>query len=280
MAVPYKNSVASQDPLYQYMHDMSKLHLITPEQEVELAGKIAAGDQHAKNTMIQANLRLVICIAKRYSKQGIPLSDLIEEGNLGLIRAVEKFDPKFGARFSTYATWWIRQSIERAIMNQCRIIRLPIHMVKKFRKYLRAVTELQNTLTREPTFREIADRLEVSIDQIDQLSQYEKLEISLDNAVNEEQDLYLHETLTDPNEVDPSLQIEHNELAEELGREISELNNRDREILEQRYGIDRVKSVTLDQIGTEQSLTRERVRQIQMKTVNRLKKSMRARGFD
>lgn len=280
MALPPKKGASSPDPLYQYMHEMSKLHLISPEKEIDLAKQIAAGDHEAKDTLIKANLRLVICIAKRYSKQGLPIADLIEEGNLGLIRAAEKFDPKYGARFSTYATWWIRQAVERAIMNQCRIIRLPIHVTKKFRQYLRVVTMLQNKLNREPTFKEIADELKMSVEQIDKIAQYDRHEISLDNALSEDQDLYLHETLNDPNEPEPSTLLEGKELKENLDKEIAKLDRRDREILEQRYGLNRPKSVTLEKIGSEQDLTRERVRQIQLKTLKNIKKSMKTRGFD
>lgn len=279
MTTPFNKRAPSPDPLYQYMLEMSKLHLISQEDEISLAKRIANGDVSAKNQMIKANLRLVICIAKRYTKQGVPLSDLIEEGNLGLIRAVEKFDPKFGARFSTYATWWIRQAIERAIMNQCRIIRLPVHIVKQFRHYLRVVVYLQNKLNREPTLKEIADELKMSLDQINQLAQYDKFEVSLDNPFDDNQDMHLHETLSDPNETDPSRALESDELREALAQEIEHLEPRDREILAQRYGLDRKKSATLEQISQSEHITRERVRQIQNSTLKRLKKSLKSKGY-
>lgn len=278
MAKKHDNTPASRDPVYQYIEDISKRPLISPKKEIELAHKIAKGDNTAKNALIEANLRLVICIARRYTQRGIAFADLIEEGNIGLIRAVEKFDPKYGARFSTYATWWIRQSIERAIMNQSRMIRIPVHVIKKFKRYCHVVKKLQNTLNREPTFKEIAEKLSLPIQEIEEFMQYDTSEISLDGPTHSERDLLMHESLSDPNEKDPLEVIASEEQGAAIDKALAELDFREQDILLKRYGMDRTQVITLDEIATENHLTRERVRQIQLKSIKHLKQSLKQQG--
>lgn len=278
MAKKHQSETLSRDSVYQYIDDIAKKSLISPEEEIILAKKIGAGDTRAKNQLIEANLRLVICIARRYTHRGLALADLIEEGNIGLIRAVEKFDPKYGARFSTYATWWIRQAIERAIMNQSRLIRIPVHVIKKFKRYSHVVKKLQQSLNREPTFKEIADRLSLPISQIEAFMQYDTAEISLDAPSHSETELLLHESLSDPNQNNPVEMLASEQLGTAIDNALEALDHRDRIILKKRYGMEKTEVVTLEEIATENSLTRERVRQIQLKSLKQVRQSLKQQG--
>ncbi|MCS5711196.1 sigma-70 family RNA polymerase sigma factor [Candidatus Berkiella aquae] len=259
------------DPIYQYLHEIGQIALLSPEQEKSLAVQLQNGSQKAKNHLIEANLRLVVCIARRYMNRGLSLPDLIEEGNLGLIHAVEKFDPENGARFSTYATWWIRQSIERAIMNQVKMIRLPVHLVKKQRKYQRV---LQQKLQKgdEPNLEELAKEMGISEKNLNDLISLDKPEVSVDATINDEQDVYLLETLADQNSEDPVDVIQTEDLHEMVESWLKTLSKRELEIIERRYGIHGCEVMTLDNIGDCTNLTRERVRQIQLQILKQLRR--------
>lgn len=259
------------DSLYQYLLEIGKMQLLTAREEKSLSKKMHAGDANAKNRLIEANLRLVVCIARRYTNRGLSLSDLIEEGNLGLIHAVEKFDPENGARFSTYATWWIRQSIERAIMNQAKMIRLPVHLVKKYRKYLRTFQHLTKINHQEPSNHEVAKEMGISFEELQDILALDKPEFSIDAAINEEQDIFLIETIADESAIDPVEQIQSNELHGMLESWLSTLSGREREIIEKRFGIHEHPLMTLESIGENTKLTRERVRQIQLQTLRNLR---------
>ncbi|MBN9286980.1 MAG: hypothetical protein BGO43_11385 [Gammaproteobacteria bacterium 39-13] len=267
------------DSIYQYLVEIGQIKLLTPEEEKSLARKMQKGDPRAKNKLIEANLRLVVCIARRYINRGLPLSDLIEEGNLGLIHAVEKFDPENGARFSTYATWWIRQSIERALMNQSRMIRLPVHLAKKHRQYLRARQKLMQAYDREPTIAEVAEEMGISIDSLQELVSLERQEISIDIPINEEQDIFFVETLADHDNKDPVDVIQAQDLHNLLENWLASLNEREREIIEKRFGIHGVNVMTLESIGESTELTRERVRQIQLQILKQLRRHYQSVGI-
>lgn len=260
------------DPINQYLHEIGQIALLSPEQEKSLARQLQNGNQHAKNHLIEANLRLVVCIARRYLNRGLSLPDLIEEGNLGLIHAVEKFDPENGARFSTYATWWIRQSIERALMNQVKMIRLPVHLVKKQKKYQRTLQHLLQMGEEEPSMEEISKAMGVTQDNLLDLISLDKPEVSVDAAINEEQDTYLLETLADQNSEDPIEAIQTQDLHDIIESSLRSLSKRELEIIERRYGIHGHDVMTLDSIGECTHLTRERVRQIQLQILKQLRR--------
>ena len=267
------------DSIYQYLVEIGQIKLLTAEQEKSLARQMLAGDKKAKSHLIEANLRLVVCIARRYINRGLPLADLIEEGNLGLIHAVEKFDPEVGARFSTYATWWIRQSIERALMNQSRLIRLPVHLAKKHRQYLRARQQLMQRDEKEPSLQEIAKVMGVPVETLQDLVSLDRQEVSIDAPINEEQDIFFVETLPDLAAEDPVEQLQSNELKKLLDEYLSTLNERELEIIEKRFGIHGADVMTLEHIGDEASLTRERVRQIQLQILKQMKRQFHAAGI-
>lgn len=265
------------DSINQYLSEIGQIALLTPEEEKSLATQMHQGSMQAKNKLIEANLRLVVCIARRYINRGLSLSDLIEEGNLGLIHAVEKFDPEVGARFSTYATWWIRQSIERAIMNQARVIRVPVHMAKKQKQYFKTQQRLLQS-GEEPTMGEIASEMGVSQEALNDLVSYDKQEISLDSAINDEQDILLMETLSDDSIDDPVDKLQDEDLHKMLEEWLGQLSRRDLDIIEKRYGIHGANVMTLESIGETNDLTRERVRQIQLQTLRQLRKKYHAAG--
>ncbi len=267
------------DSIYQYLVEIGQIKLLTPEEEKSLARSMLAGDKHAKNKMIEANLRLVVCIARRYINRGLPLPDLIEEGNLGLIHAVEKFDPENGARFSTYATWWIRQSIERAIMNQSRMIRLPVHLAKKHRQFIRAQQKLLQNGNREPSMYDIAKEMGISIEALQELISLDRQEVSIDAAINEEQDIFFVETLADHTHKDPVDVLQEHDLHQMLEYWLSTLSEREREIIEKRFGIHGMDMMTLEDIGEHTELTRERVRQIQLQILKHLRRQYHSVGI-
>jgi RNA polymerase nonessential primary-like sigma factor len=246
-----------------------------------LARKIQdQGDFAAKTHLIEANLRLVVCIARRYMNRALGIADLIEEGNLGLIRAVEKFSAENGTRFSTYATWWIRQSIERALINQSRMVRLPIHLAKRFKKYLQTQQKLLAKLGREPSLMEIAEQMQVSVETIHDLSLLDRQEVSIDAPINEDQDIFLLETIPDRSDTDPVDHIQSDEVQAKIKEWLAALNPRELEIIEKRFGLNGHDEMTLDNIGESTHLTRERVRQIQLQILRRLRRLCRESGIE
>lgn len=262
-----------------YLNEIGFSALLTAEEEVHYARLAKKNDAAARRKMIESNLRLVVKIARHYSNRGLPLLDLIEEGNLGLMHAVEKFDPERGFRFSTYATWWIRQTIERAIMNQTRTVRLPIHIVKELNTYLRAARQLAQKLDHEPTVEEIAQLLDKSFDEVQRVLKLNEHITSVDAPVGNEADKSLLETLPDTHENDPEHILSDENLHKHLEKWLMELLPNQREIVARRYGLLGYDRATLEEVGEEVGLTRERVRQIQMESLRSLRKIMEKQGF-
>jgi RNA polymerase nonessential primary-like sigma factor len=255
-----------------YLNEIGETPLLTAEEEVVVARAARAGDEPSRHCMIKSNLRLVVMIAKRYGGRDLPLLDLIEEGNLGLMRAVEKFDPERGFRFSTYATWWIRQNIERALMNHGRTIRLPIHVQKDINKVSRCSRELQRSLRREPSTAEIANVLHRDPGEVSNLLKIAEHSLSVDNRVSEESDRSYVETVPSLVETDPSTILNDKDVQACLVDWLGSLPERQREILARRFGLLGYEASTLEEVGKEVSLTRERVRQIQLDALARLKR--------
>jgi len=262
----------SVDPVTLYMREISRYDLLTAEQEVELARAIAKGSEEARQKMINANLRLVVKIARRYVNRGIPLSDLIEEGNIGLMRAVEKFDEVHGCRFSTYATWWIRQAVERGIMNQARTIRLPVHVGKEFNAMMRTVNILRSKLEREPTDEEIAEKMGKKRARIQALQSAHQYTESADVSLHEEGDFTLYDVTEDEHAEQPGDHLEESIRANLLHSWLEELTEKEREVVYLRYGLNSGNdSWTLESIGRHMGVTRERIRQIQVGALQKLR---------
>ena len=270
---------AQMDATRLYLNEIGISKLLTAEEEVYFARLAQKGDQAARQRMIESNLRLVVKIARRYMNRGLALLDLIEEGNLGLIRAVEKFDPERGFRFSTYATWWIRQTIERAIMNQTRTIRLPIHVVKEINVYLRAARKLAQTLDHEPSSEEIADLLDKPIDEVKRMLGLNERVTSVDTPFGKDADKPLLDTIADEKTQDPTVDIQNDGLNANLDRWLGKLNDKQREVVERRFGLHGYENSTLEQVANELGVTRERVRQIQMDALRRLRDILERDGF-
>lgn len=266
-------------PTQIYLSEIGFAPLLTAEEEVMLAKQIEKGDEKARHRMIESNLRLVVKIARRYLNRGLPLLDLIEEGNLGLMHAVEKFDADRGFRFSTYATWWIRQTIERAIMNQTRTIRLPIHVVKELNVYLRAGRELMQKLDHEPTAEEIAQVIDCPVEDVKHALSLNERVTSVDAPAGNEADKPLIETIADTAENDPATILVNENLNQNLEMWINELTELQREVIARRYGLLGHERATLEEVGHIIGLTRERVRQIQVDALKTLRKIMERHGF-
>lgn len=260
------------DAIKLYLRDIQKTKLLTAEDERELAVRIAAGDKAARDRMIESNLRLVVKIAKRYINRGLPFLDLIEEGNLGLIKAVERFKISKECRFSTYATWWIRQSIERALVNQSRTIRLPVHVSDDINKMLRISRELMQKLNREPVVKEIAASMGVDQAYVRRLMQLLKKTYSIERPMGENNDYFLLDTIEDASAVSPSEQLENVDRYEHVSQWFESLSENEKSILTLRFGLNDTESQTLDTIGKQFGVTRERIRQIEAKTIEKLRK--------
>ena len=261
------------DPVQLYLNDIGSTPLLTAAEEVFVARASLAGDEAARHRMINSNLRLVVMIAKRYTNRGLPLLDLIEEGNLGLMRAVEKFDPERGFRFSTYATWWIRQSIERALMNQGRTIRLPIHIQKDINTVVRCTRELRSSLRREPSTSEIAEVLDRDPGEVSKLLKLSEKITSVDNQLSDDTERSLVDTVSSHLEDNPLSLVDDEKVEGCLEEWLDDLPDRQREILARRFGLMGYDASTLEAVGEEVGLTRERVRQIQIDALARLRRA-------
>ena len=262
-----------------YLSEIGYSPLLNAEQEIYFGRMVVQGDNEARSRMITSNLRLVVKIARRYMNRGLALLDLIEEGNLGLIHAVEKFDPERGFRFSTYATWWIRQTIERAIMNQARTIRLPIHIVKEINVYLRAARQLSQSLDREPNSEDVAQLLDRPIDDVEQMLRLNERTASVDMPVAKGVERTLLETLPDESNSDPSVLLQTADVQHKLDIWLDRLNPKQRAVVMRRFGLRGHETGTLEQVGKELGVTRERVRQIQIDALQRLRKILEREGF-
>lgn len=279
--IAYTSSTTNEvDPTQLYLREIGASPLLSAEEEIQYARLVQAGDLKARNHMIQCNLRLVVKIARRYLNRGLSLLDLIEEGNLGLIRAVEKFDPNRGFRFSTYATWWIRQNIERALMNQTRTIRLPIHVIKELNVCLRKAREVAQSIDHEPTSDEIADAMETDKEIINKLLRLNEKTVSFDTPIGEESDKPLLDALAAENEQIPALLHEESDLYNKLNDLLEQLNDKQKAILSHRFGLRGHEESTLEEVGKEVGLTRERVRQIQVEALKQLRSMMKEEGIE
>jgi len=267
------------DATQLYLGEIGFSPLLTAEEEVYFARKALKGCEASRKRMIESNLRLVVKIARRYNNRGLALLDLIEEGNLGLIRAVEKFDPERGFRFSTYATWWIRQTIERAIMNQTRTIRLPIHVVKELNVYLRTARELAQELDHEPTAEEIAAKLDKPVSEVSKMLRLNEKISSVDTPMGGDSDKGLLDILSDDRYEGPEETIQDNDIKSNIVHWLEELNPKQREVLARRFGLLGYEASTLEDVGKEIGLTRERVRQIQVEALRRLKDILSHQGL-
>lgn len=267
------------DATQLYLNEIGFSPLLSAEEEVYFARKALKGEEAARKRMIESNLRLVVKISRRYVNRGLALLDLIEEGNLGLIRAVEKFDPERGFRFSTYATWWIRQTIERAIMNQTRTIRLPIHVVKELNVYLRAARELAQKLDHEPTAEDIAKLLDKPVSDVERVLGLNERITSVDAPIGPSSDRTIVDTIADTRVSDPAVLLQDSDLTANLDQWLEELTDKQREVLSRRFGLRGHEVSTLEEVGREIGLTRERVRQIQVEALKRLRDIMEKQGL-
>ena len=266
----------ADDSVRLYLREIGKIPLLTPEEEADLADRIVKGDQKAKNKMVESNMRLVVSIAKRYGGRGLDFLDLIQEGNTGLLRAVDKFDPAKGFKFSTYATWWVRQAITRAIADQARTIRIPVHMVETINKVLRTTRKLTTELNREPTSEEIAKELKMDVDKVDYVMRIKQDIASLDASVGKEgddEDSVLGDFVEDEERTSPEDSAANQILKEQLSEIIATLTDREQKIIRLRFGIGGGRPHTLEEVGNEFDVTRERIRQIEAKALSKLRKN-------
>jgi RNA polymerase nonessential primary-like sigma factor len=262
-----------------YLNEIGFSPLLSAEEEVYFSRLAQKGDEAGRRRMIESNLRLVVKISRRYLNRGLALLDLIEEGNLGLIRAVEKFDPERGFRFSTYATWWIRQTIERAIMNQTRTIRLPIHVVKEINVYLRAARHLSQTLDHEPSAEEIAEMLDKPIEDVKRMMGLNERVTSVDMPLGRDGERSLLDAIPDENNIDPSELLQDENIRNSIDLWLDKLSDKQREVVERRFGLHGYDPSTLEDVGAEIGVTRERVRQIQIEALKRLREIMESQGY-
>ena len=273
------NTESSTDPTTIYLKEIGFLALLSAEQEVKLAREVLQGNAASKGLMIVSNLRLVVAVAKRYQNRGLSLLDLIEEGNLGLIRAVEKFDPELGFRFSTYATWWIKQNIDRALMNQARIIRLPIHVMKDMNAYLRAAESLREQDGKEPAIEAIAEKMGVPVKTVRKLQRYNTHICSVDLPLTDSTDCTLLDTLPDSRESEPELLLQEENIQAKIEIWLQRLSEKQREVVARRFGLSGYECSTLEDVGREVGITRERVRQIQIEALAKLRRMLEREGF-
>ena len=275
LSVP--EGVSIEDPVRMYLKEIGKVPLLSAEEEIELAKKMEQGDENAKKRLAEANLRLVVSIAKRYVGRGMLFLDLIQEGNLGLIRAVEKFDYTKGFKFSTYATWWIRQAITRAIADQARTIRIPVHMVETINKLIRVSRQLLQELGREPTPEEIAEEMDMPVDRVREILKISQEPVSLETPIGEEEDSHLGDFIQDDNVPVPADAAAFTLLKEQLVEVLGTLTEREQKVLRLRFGLDDGRARTLEEVGKEFNVTRERIRQIEAKALRKLRHPSRSR---
>ncbi len=275
LSVP--EGISIEDPVRMYLKEIGKVPLLSAEEEIELAQRMEAGDNEAKKRLAEANLRLVVSIAKRYVGRGMLFLDLIQEGNLGLIKAVEKFDYRKGYKFSTYATWWIRQAITRAIADQARTIRIPVHMVETINKLIRVSRQLLQELGREPTPEEIAEEMHMSVERVREILKISQEPVSLETPIGEEEDSHLGDFIQDDNVPVPAEAAAFTMLKEQLEEVLSTLTDREQKVLRLRFGLDDGRARTLEEVGKEFNVTRERIRQIEAKALRKLRHPSRSR---
>ncbi len=277
--VKAKGRPAEADATRLYLSEIGASPLLSAEEEVHYARMAQRGEDAGRKRMIESNLRLVVKIARRYMNRGLALLDLIEEGNLGLIRAVEKFDPERGFRFSTYATWWIRQTIERAIMNQTRTIRLPIHVVKEMNVYLRAARKLTQELSHEPSPEDVARMLDKPIENVKRMMGLNERVTSIDTPLGRDSDATVVDSIRDEGQNDPAGVLQNNDVNNRIDGWLSQLNDKQREVVERRFGLHGYEISTLEEVGNEIGVTRERVRQIQIEALRRLREVLERDGY-
>ena len=275
LSVP--DGISTEDPVRMYLKEIGKVPLLTAEEEIELAKRMELGDQEAKKRLAEANLRLVVSIAKRYVGRGMLFLDLIQEGNLGLIKAVEKFDYRKGYKFSTYATWWIRQAITRAIADQARTIRIPVHMVETINKLIRVSRQLLQELGREPTPEEIAAEMNMPVERVREILKISQEPVSLETPIGEEEDSHLGDFIQDDNVPVPADAAAFTLLKEQLEEVLGTLTEREQKVLTLRFGLEDGRARTLEEVGKEFNVTRERIRQIEAKALRKLRHPSRSR---
>ena len=269
--------VSTEDPVRMYLKEIGNVPLLTTEQEVELAKRVEAGDEEAKKQLTEANLRLVVSIAKKYVGRGMQFLDLIQEGNMGLMKAVDKFDYTKGYKFSTYATWWIRQAITRGIADTGRTIRVPVHMVETINKTLRMTRTLLQELGREPTPEEVAERLNVSVSRVREVLKISRDPVSLDTPIGEEDDSHLGDFIEDDSALSPADSAAFSMLRAELATALESLTDRERQVVKLRFGLEDGRARTLEEVGKEFNVTRERIRQIEAKALRKLRHPSRSK---
>ncbi len=274
LSVP--EGVSIEDPVRMYLKEIGKVPLLSAEEEIELAQRMENGDEYAKKRLAEANLRLVVSIAKRYVGRGMLFLDLIQEGNLGLIKAVEKFDYRKGYKFSTYATWWIRQAITRAIADQARTIRIPVHMVETINKLIRVSRQLLQELGREPSPEEIAEEMNMPVDRVREILKISQEPVSLETPIGEEEDSHLGDFIQDDNVPVPADAAAFTLLKEQLVEVLSTLTDREQKVLRLRFGLDDGRARTLEEVGKEFNVTRERIRQIEAKALRKMRHPSRS----
>ena len=275
--VAVNDNAAMDDPVKVYLKEIGRVPLLTPEEEIELAIRISEDDQEAKKRLAEANLRLVVSIAKRYVGRGMQFLDLIQEGNLGLIKAVEKYDYSKGFKFSTYATWWIRQAITRAIADQARTIRIPVHMVETINKLVRVSRQLLQELGREPSPEEIAEAMDIPVERVREIQKISQEPVSLETPIGEEEDSHLGDFIQDDNVPVPAEAAASTLLKEQLVEVLGTLTEREQKVLRLRFGMDDGRARTLEEVGREFNVTRERIRQIEAKALRKLRHPSRSK---